>query len=236
MRRWRSFRFGLAVAALLAASPARADACALTLVLAMDASASVDAEEFAMQRTGLAQALVDPEVMDAILSVGGIQAFAFEWSGRNQQVAIADWRFLDSGLEIAAFASQISKHERGFDDFPTALGHALGYASVAMQRAPRRCERQVVDVSGDGVNNESFPPRTAYAAFPYGEVTVNGLVIAGEQPNPVIYYRENVIRGPGAFVEVALNYADYGNAMRRKLLREIFGASIAGLALPPAIR
>lgn len=97
---------------------------------------------------------------------------------------------------------------------------------------PRRagCLRQVVDVSGDGVNNEGFPPASAYRAFDYARITVNGLVVRGADPDPVPYYTREVIRGSGAFVEVAETYADYERAMARKLLREISGAPLAALA------
>jgi Ca-activated chloride channel family protein len=85
----------------------------------------------------------------------------------------------------------------------------------------------VIDVSGDGVNNEGFEPKLAYRHFNFSDVTVNGLVIQGADPDPVAYYRAEVIRGPGAFVMVASDFVDYETAMKRKLLREINGAGFA---------
>ena len=84
-------------------------------------------------------------------------------------------------------------------------------------------------MSGDGITNEGFGPAEAYNAFDFGGVTVNGLVIEGEYPDPVIYYREQVIRGPGAFIEIARDFSDYEDAMRRKLLREINGSALSFL-------
>ena len=98
-----------------------------------------------------------------------------------------------------------------------------------MRKAPVPCGRKVVDVAGDGINNDGFGPDSAYRAFDFKEITVNGLVISGADETPVRYYRSHVIKGPGAFVEVAASYDDYAEAMKRKLLREIFGSGYASL-------
>lgn len=196
-------------------------------MLALDVSSSVDAREYRQQTGGLAAALRDPQIVQAIVGSGGIQAMAFEWSGRFQQVAITPWRFLSSEAAVLSFAAEIAAHQRGHDDYPTALGYALGFAATQLARAPRACARKVVDVSGDGITNEGFQPDDAYRNFDFDDVTVNGLVIEGEMPDPVSYYERMVIRGPGAFVEVARGFSDYENAMRRKLLREINGAALS---------
>jgi Ca-activated chloride channel family protein len=198
-------------------------------VLALDVSSSVDAQEFDLQMSGLARALRDPAIVRSIVEAGGMQAMAFEWSGRTQVVDVVPWTFLASEADVFAFAGGIEDHRRGFDEFPTALGHALGHAAIRLDRAPRRCARAVVDVSGDGVNNEGYEPALAFRNFDFSGVTVNGLVIEGEKPDPVAYYRAEVIRGPGAFVEVARDFSDYEAAMKRKLLREINGAAVSYL-------
>lgn len=213
---------------IIAASPASAQPrCGLSLVLAIDVSASVDATEYRLQMNGLAGALRADIVRESIIEAGGIQATAFEWSGRNQQVEIAPWTFVATDVDILAFASRIAAHERRFDEFPTALGFALGHAAIRLSRTPVQCSRSVVDVSGDGVNNDGYEPPLAFANFDFRNVTVNGLVISGEKPDPVAYYRAEVIRGPGAFVEVAAGFKDYEAAMKRKLLREINGAALS---------
>ncbi|WP_394688598.1 DUF1194 domain-containing protein [Hoeflea sp.] len=201
--------------------------CGLSLVLALDVSSSVDDEEFALQTRGLAAALRDPAVRNSIRAAGGIQATAFEWSGRRQQVDITPWSLLSFDTDIFAFADRIETHQRAYREFPTALGYALGYAATRLRDAPLDCVRSVIDVSGDGVNNEGFEPELAYRHFRFSDATVNGLVIQGADPDPVAYYRTEVIRGPGAFVMVASDFRDYEAAMKRKLLREINGAGLA---------
>lgn len=218
---------GIAAAFLAVTQPASALACPLALVLAIDVSSSVDASDYRLQMRGLGDAFGDREVVDAIVSNGGVLVTAFEWSGRNQQVPIADWTWLDTPNAVQVFADRLSGASRSHYRFPTALGYALGHAAIQFARAPRACARQVVDVSGDGVNNEGFPPASAYRAFDFSRTTVNGLVIRGADPDPVTYYRNTVIRGPGAFVETAETFADYGSAMKRKLLREIAGNAFA---------
>lgn len=206
------------------------DTCEVALVLALDASSSVNGTEFKLQSRGLATALMDREVRAAILGVEGVLMTAYEWSGRRQQAIIAEWEFLASDADIDRFAAKLSSHKRAYVEFPTAVGYALGFGAVRLARAPMACTRQVIDVSGDGVHNEGFPPKSAYRAFDFGGVTVNGLVIKGADPDPEIYYRKNVLFGPGAFLEIAHDYQDYANAMKRKLLREIGGAMVSEIA------
>ncbi|WP_417769818.1 DUF1194 domain-containing protein, partial [Stappia sp.] len=215
-----------ALSLALGAAPA-AHACPLALVLAIDVSSSVDDSEYELQRQGLAEAFRDPQVGAAIRATGGLLASAFEWSGREQQVVKADWTWLETPEEIARFADRLADTPRSHRRYPTALGYALGYAAIHHGRAPRECIRRVVDMAGDGINNEGFPPESAYRAFDYSAITVNGLAIAGDHPDPVRYYRNRVIRGPGAFVEVARGFEDYARAMKRKLLRELDGPPLA---------
>lgn len=212
----------LAIAGLLSAmTPKTASACPLALIVAMDGSSSVDAREHALQLQGLARALQDPEVVDAISAVGGIWFSSFEWSGRYQQVIQVDWSFLDGAESAKAAADKLARSRRSFNEFPTALGYALGYAAVHLNKVPEKCARRVIDVAGDGVNNEGFGPASAYHAFPFEGIIVNGLAIKGAKPDPVAYYRHSVIRGPGSFVQVASGFDDYADAMKRKLLREV---------------
>lgn len=211
------------------AATAQQTRCGLSLVLAMDASSSVDEEEYKLQMNGLAAALVDEDVMQAVADIGGLQFYAFEWNGRYNQRTVVPWRYVYLQADILAAAKQIQGHMRGRDDLPTALGYALGHASTKLATAPLKCARQVVDVSGDGVNNEGFEPRSAYANFDFANVQVNGLVITGALPDPVIYYQNEVRFGPGAFVEIADGFEDYEAAMKRKLIREIRGAALSSL-------
>jgi len=224
----------IALAAFLSLSnsPREAEAqrlCPMALVLAVDVSSSVDSREYRLQSDGLAFALTDPVVMEHILTTGGLWLAAFEWSGRFNHQMLLDWTFLNDLNSIALAAERIRSVPRSTNEFPTAMGYAMGYASLLMERAPERCLRRVIDVAGDGVTNEGFHPNSAYRAFDFGDITVNGLVITGGDPDPLPYYQENVVRGPGAFIEIAQGYDNYAIAMRRKLIREITGGTVAAL-------
>lgn len=214
-------------AALLAAAPARAG-CFLALALGLDVSASVDGREYRLQRDGTAAALMAPEVQQAMLGRPGewVALAVYEWSGRWQQKLVLDWVAIRDAESLAAAAAQVAAARRSFAEFPTAVGYALGFGAGLLARAPD-CERRTLDLSGDGINNEGFGPRLAYANFPFGGVTVNGLVIEDRDLRVRDFYVSEVIRGRGAFVEQARGYENFEAAMRRKLVREI-GVLVVG--------
>ncbi|MEO0623525.1 MAG: DUF1194 domain-containing protein [Pseudomonadota bacterium] len=217
----------LAIAAALACVPAQAKACALALLFALDVSASVDAEEYRQQREGLAAALLSPAVREAVLAQdGGVALAAYEWSGRYQQDIALPWTMVASEAALFSVAETLAKGPRSYAEFPTAIGYALGFGAVMFRDAPV-CQRRVIDISGDGVGNEGFPPAAAYREFEFQDVVVNGLVIGGDDLELLRYYEENIPHGPNAFIEVAIDFADYENAMRRKLLRELYGPQVA---------
>jgi hypothetical protein len=212
----------LAACLLWAATAQAQSACRLALVLALDVSSSVDAEEYALQRTGLAAALDAEEVRHAILTgAGGYVALSvYEWSGFNQHKLQLDWLALTSPAAIDRAVATLAGMERSHDNFPTSIGPAIGYGATLLKRAPR-CERRVIDVSGDGVNNYRYGPREAYRHFPLNDVTVNGLVILGDDPGVLSYYGAEVLHGAGAFMVVAKGFDEFREAMTRKLYREI---------------
>ncbi|MTH96070.1 DUF1194 domain-containing protein [Roseibium sp. RKSG952] len=201
-----------------------ANACALALVVAMDGSKSVDPREHALQLNGLATALSHDDVVAAIEHAGGIWFSSFEWSGRGQQTVQLGWTFLSGKHSAEAAALRLAAAPR-YGGRSTALGHALQFGADHLKKLGKTCERQVIDIAGDGVSNDGFGPQTVESRLLLENITVNGLVITGAQPSPVGYYRNRVIRGTGAFVEVAHGFEDYHRAMKRKLIREItFGA------------
>lgn len=210
-----------------------ADACRLALVLALDVSSSVDAAEDALQRGGMAQALLDPDVQDAFfISPDPVALMVFEWSGRYNQVILQDWILIDGPGDLARASETIGNAPRSHNDFPTAMGYALGFAATELQRAPD-CLFQTIDMSGDGINNDGFGPSEAYSAFPLDDVTVNGLVVnAAEfasEVDLIAFYENEVIKGPGAFIEVAQGFEDYTRALRRKLIRELSAQVIGAI-------
>lgn len=220
--------------ACLAAAPA--EACRLALVLAMDVSSSVDAAEDTLQRGGLAAALIAPDVQDAFFaSPDPVALTVFEWSGRYNQENLTGWVLIETPADLLRVAETIATSKRSHNDFPTAMGYALGHAAIRLQDAPE-CLFRTIDMAGDGVNNDGFGPAEAYNAFPFAGVTVNGLVInAAEfeaETELIPFYRDHVIRGPGAFIEIANGFDDYETAMRRKLIREL-AAQVIGQATAP---
>lgn len=211
-----------ALVGALALWPGTAEACRLALLLALDISSSVDADEDALQRQGLARALLAPDVVQAMLAVPGdpVALAVFEWSGRYQQQTLVDWTLVATPADLAAVSGRIAASKRSYAEFPTALGYALGHAATIFAEAPD-CLFAKLDVSGDGINNDGFPPALAYANFPLGGITVNGLAIGGHDPEVYSYYQSQLIRGPGAFAMEAQGFADFERAMRAKLVREL---------------
>jgi len=216
-------------AGLASVLAAPADACRLALILAIDVSSSVDAAEDRMQRDGVASALIDPDVQAAFFaSPDPVAVMVYAWSGRYQQTVLHDWSIVQSPQDLQQMAQSVANAPRLHDDFPTAMGYALGFASTQFARGPA-CLTRTIDIAGDGINNEGFTPDLAYNAFAFDGVTVNGLVVKTGDDGLVSYFHDNVIHGSGAFVEVADGYSDYAPAMRRKLLRELT-AMIVGVA------
>jgi len=196
--------------------------CRLALALALDVSSSVDKDEYDLQRLGLAAALDAPEIRHAILSgaQGDVALAVYEWSGFFQHKLHLDWTMLRSGNDISRAALAIGSMARSHDDFPTSIGPALGYGATLLERAPA-CDRKVIDISGDGINNYGYGPAAAFRNFAFTNVTVNGLVILGSNTDVAEYYARNVLHGRNAFLVVASGFDEFREAMTRKLFREI---------------
>jgi len=212
---------------------AQGRACDLALILAMDASSSVNSDEYALQMKGMAAALLDTEVKEAILSLGGMYMAAFEWNGRTNQKMLFEWTQLNTEADIFSLAQALATHERNSDRSPTALGSALGFAHRMFPRLPTRCIRQVIDVSGDGLNNEGIKPENVLRMWDFSQITVNGLAIKGTDPlhdsahqDIVSYYRRNVLHGNSSFLVIAENFESFEEAMKKKLLKEITPGAI----------
>ncbi len=223
------------LAAMLTVLPAPASACRLALLLALDVSASVDPVEYRLQADGIAAALMSPPVADAILAEpGAIALAAFVWSGPADHDRIADWAMIDGPAALSAFAARIAAHPRGSSfDGRTAIGAAMLAAAAEFARAPA-CLMRTLDIATDGESNVGPAPHRVRDSPALADITVNALSIGGDLPfdhetpdlaaGPLTaYLMRNVIRGPGAFVEQAEDYADVERAMTRKLLRELRG-------------
>ncbi|HKL61949.1 MAG TPA: DUF1194 domain-containing protein [Woeseiaceae bacterium] len=231
----------LALAAMLAAAGAPAAACRLALALGLDVSASVDAREYRLQLDGLAAALNAPPVREALLGGGGgpVALAVFEWSGWADQRLLLDWTLVTGPDALAGVTARLLGAERQAMSDSTALGQALLEGGGLLARGPG-CWRKVLDVSGDGRNNDGPDPDMLDGDPVLAGVTVNALVIGAEGRGTgdlraadigelSSYFQADVIRGPGAFVQVALGFDDYERAMTRKLLREVAPAAMSAL-------
>jgi len=214
------------------AGTAAAQECRLALVLALDVSSSVDESEDRLQREGLAQALLAPEVRRAFLAGDPVALFAFEWSGEHAHTAILPgWTLIGTEAELEAVAQVILKSERSRSNLPTAVGAALGHAATRLRDAPD-CRARTIDIAGDGVHNDGFSPDLAYENFPLDDVTVNALIVGGaggEDAYLVAWFRSEVLHGPGAFSIFTRSYAEYERAMEAKLLRELELPVVGGM-------
>lgn len=196
-------------------------ACGVELTLAMDVSRSVSTKEYKLQMEGLADALDDEEVREAIRAIpNGVMATVFIWGDQHQQKQTTAWTLLKGGAETTAFAMEVRSTRRYFGFTLTGLGAAMLYANELSKTSPQACNRRVIDISGDGVWNNGISPEQAWTTLPR-DVTINGLVILGATPDPLKFYKDKVIGGPAAFVEVADDFDDYARAIKRKLLREL---------------
>jgi len=209
---------------------ARAQSCAHALVLGLDVSLSVDADDFTLQRQGLANALLDAEVADAMLHMPGghVELAVFEWSGEFDQVLLVNWTIIDSSTTLLAVAQTLREHPPMDRTGRTAIGAAMLFAKELMAQRPN-CTRHTLDISGDGPNNQGPAPQLIRVQMQSAGYIVNALVIENNfnDPEPSAspplgpYYRDNVITGPASFVEKIFGFENYQEAMRRKLLREL---------------
>ena len=227
-------------AILLSAVPAPAEDCRLALVLALDASASVDPREHGLQRQGLARAIVDEGVARLFLAGPPVAVHAFEWASPSMQEPLTPgWLVVRSREDLARLARVLSSHPRSDahdQQQTTAVGSALAHAASALEGAPA-CTARTVDVSGDGQSNAGLRPRQVYASGQLDSVTVNALIIVGADASSnfpgaddklIAWFRSNVLHGRGAFFIAADGYEDFERAMREKLLRELGTPTVSG--------
>ncbi len=195
----------------------------LALCLAIDVSDSVSFDEFGLMVGGLAAAWRDPDIAAAALSGprGAIAVAALFWAERHETAL--DWTLLDSPAAAAALADALEAAPRLPPGGATALGEGMiaGLALLGRFAAPAR--RLVLDVSGDGRNNRGRPPGPVRDLGVAAGVTINGLAVLNEEPDLLEHYAAEVVGGPGHFAMACADYADFAEAIRRKLRREIIG-------------
>ncbi|WP_439527934.1 DUF1194 domain-containing protein [Pannonibacter sp.] len=204
----------------------------VALVLAVDISYSMDMDELALQRSGYRAAITSDEVMQAIAGglTGKIAVLYLEWAGSESQAILVDWHVISSPQDAANFAAALAETpvRRAYR---TAIGDALLYSAAQFDRMPVAAMKRVIDVSGDGPNNQG-----TFAPVARDEVIAKGIVINGlplqlklrssswsDMDNLDVYYETCVIGGPGAFVVPVRGADRFAEAIRRKLVLEIAG-------------
>ncbi len=210
--------FRSVIPALFAAFSTPVQACGLALVLAVDVSGSVDPDEYRIQMQGLAAALRDGTVVDALTEQQAMLTL-IQWTGSSRQRQTIPWTSIRSASDVADLAQAISDDKRIWRNFSTAVGEAVLAAEKALAEVPH-CTRKIIDVSGDGISNEGVAPDTRRAALDRMGVTLNALAIETDETDLTAWFFENLIHGEGAFVITANGFADYPEQIRRKLQRE----------------
>jgi Ca-activated chloride channel homolog len=207
---------------------ASAQGAALALVLAIDVSASVTADSYVLQQDGIARAFTSPRLAEAISAApGGIEVLVLEWSDPDKIAVTVDWtRVADTG-SADAFAAAVRATRRSSAGI-TAVGPALLAAAATFDHLPEPAGRRMIDISGDGIANFGLPPAAARDRIVAAGIAINGLAIVTDEPWVADYYRNNVIGGPLAFVVIARTFDDFADAMLRKLVQEVAGASATG--------
>ncbi|MEN0076281.1 MAG: DUF1194 domain-containing protein [Paracraurococcus sp.] len=208
------------------------------LVLAVDVSRSVDPEEQELQFAGYEAAFRDRRLIEGIMGgpVGAIACTMFTWSDWNIQNVVVPWTQLDSTASAHGFADAIAAAPRQTWLY-TSISGAMDFAARQFGQGFEGT-RRVVDISGDGVNNSGRPVAEAREEALAQGITLNGLAVLDRQPSPFaqtaglppldVYYREEVIGGPGAFLVVAEGFPAFETAVRRKIIREIAAVPAPG--------
>ncbi|MFC3674511.1 DUF1194 domain-containing protein [Ferrovibrio xuzhouensis] len=217
----------------------------LALMLAVDISGSIDLDEARLQREGYAQAISDPAVIKAITSGinGRIAVAYFEWSDSYTQNALLDWTVISDRASAEAVARKLTA-EPITTARRTSISGAIQFALPRFAGLPYTALRRVLDISGDGPNNDGGPVDLARDAALAAGIAINGLPIMNGRQNswgfPTLpdldkYYEGCVIGGPGAFVVVAEDFASFDVAVRRKLILEIAAAPVPTPATRPRV-
>jgi hypothetical protein len=221
-------------------TPASVD---IELILAVDVSYSMDMDELAVQREGYAQAIVSKEFLQALKSLpnGKIAITYFEWAASNDQKIIIPWRVIDGPETADAVSEEILKTPIRRAS-RTSISGAIYFAMPLFEQNPYHGLRRVIDISGDGANNNGSPVTGARDMALAKGITINGLPIMVKDPtystmdidNLDFYYEDCVIGGPGSFVVSIKDRDKFKEAIRTKLLLEVAGRTPEPRVVPVA--
>jgi hypothetical protein len=213
------------------------------LVLAVDVSYSMDMDELAIQREGYAQAIVSKEFLQALKALpnGKISVTYFEWAASSDQKIVIPWRVIDGPETADAVADEIIKTPIRRAS-RTSISGAIYFAMPLFDENPYKGLRRVIDISGDGPNNNGSPVTGARDIALSKGITINGLPIMVKEPsystmdidNLDHYYEDCVIGGPGSFVVSIKDRDKFKEAIRTKLLLEVAGKTPERRIVPVA--
>ncbi|GGG34825.1 hypothetical protein GCM10010964_23390 [Caldovatus sediminis] len=204
------------------------EAVDVAIVLAVDVSRSIDEDEARLQREGYRRAVSDPRIVAAIRGgmIGAVALAYVEWAGIEYQRLVIPWTRVATQADANAWAEALERAPR-VAERRTSISGGIAFSQAVLAAVPWEATRRVIDVSGDGVNNSGPPVEEARDRAVAEGITINGLPILNDRPplgvGPALeaYFRDRVIGGPGAFVIAAEDFDSFGQAVRRKLLREI---------------
>lgn len=202
------------------------------LILAVDVSYSMDMDELAIQREGYAQAVTSSEFLQALKTGpnGRVAITYFEWAASHDQKVIIPWRIIDGPESAGAVADEIAKAPLRRAS-RTSISGAINFGMGLFAENPYRGLRRVIDISGDGPNNNGEPVTVARDAALAKGVVINGLPFMVKEPNSStmdidnldVYYEDCVIGGPGSFVVAIQGRDKFKEAIRTKLVMEVAG-------------
>jgi uncharacterized protein DUF1194 len=202
------------------------------LILGVDVSYSMDLDELALQREGYALAITSKEFLQALKSGpnGKVVVTYFEWAASSDQKIIIPWRVIDGPESADAVAADILKTPLRRAS-RTSISGAINFAVPLFDESGHRGLRRVIDISGDGPNNNGTPVTIARDMAIEKGITINGLPIMLKEPsystmdieNLDFYYEDCVIGGAGSFVVSIKTREKFKEAIRTKLILEVAG-------------
>ena len=218
--------FAIHLSILPAFSQQRVD---LNLVLAIDCSYSVDGAEFDLQIHGTAAAFTNFQVIKAITSgkYGKIGVAVIQWSDTDSQIITVPWTIVSSQIDAYKLALAIKSQTRRTAQGSTSISAALDKGAEMLFGSPNIATRMAIDVAADGENNSGERVEYVRDRIVKAGIVINGLSILNEVGYLNYYFQNRVIGGNGAFVQIAKDYNNFGEAIRKKILREIFDGGIS---------
>ncbi len=204
----------------------------IELILAVDVSLSMSPDELAIQRDGYTAALTHERVIQAIEEgpYGKIAITYFEWAGSSSHNVVVPWTTIASLEDAQRVATQLSALPPA-SARRTSISSALEFSGDLFAESQYRGMKRVIDISGDGPNNQGPPVDIVRDGLTKQGITINGLPLmtngglssAYDVSNLDQYYTDCVIGGPGAFMIPVNEWSQFPEAIRRKLVLELAG-------------